>query len=52
VGDKSRREFHWWLFRGFLVVSAFFCLYVLFVHEHEFEEELEFTEGHHDQGML
>ena len=26
-----------------------FVLYLLFVHEHDFEEALEFTEGHQDR---
>lgn len=52
VGQKSRREFHRLLLRYVLWALAIFCLYILFVHEHEIEEELEFTPGHHDQGML
>ena len=52
VGEKSHREFRGWVSKFLLWALAIFCLYVLFVHEHELEEELEFTAGHHDQGML
>ena len=50
--QKSVREFRRWLLKACSVVGIVFVLYLLFVHEHDFEEALEFTEGHHDQGML
>ena len=52
IGQKSVREFRRWLLKACSVVGIVFVLYLLFVHEHDFEEALEFTEGHHDQGML
>ena len=52
IGQKSLREFRRWLLKAFSVGGVVLLLYLLFVHEHEFEEALEFTEGHHDQEML
>ena len=49
IGQKSIREFRRWLLKAFSVVGVVILLYLLFVHEHEFEEALEFTEGHYDQ---